>query len=260
MEELQSSFKLLEEVQLKATYDMVLNGRQIVPGETIAMFDRIQLADFREIRDMVVARGGYMNEPRVYWETTNKINLTFQQGVFSREQFSLLMNAKMIKVTDAPLIVSAYEVTESDYYRVVPTKHLPDSEIFIYNIDTGEKLTYERDGNLLRIPTAFTKVVVTYKYIYEGGASVATFGQRAINGFISLEGKTRVKDDTSGLITTGIIKIPKLKLMSGLSIQLGAQANPVVAKFQAECVPVESDYGKYAMEIDFLNNDIDSDM
>ena len=50
------------------------------------------------------------------------------------------------------------------------------------------------------------------------------------NGFLELEGKTRVKDDTSGLITTGIIKIPKLKLMSGLSIRLGAQANPVVGK------------------------------
>jgi hypothetical protein len=50
---------------------------------------------------------------------------------------------------------------------------------------------------------------------------VAEIGRRAFNGFLELEGKTRVKDDTSGQITTGIIKIPQLKLMSGLSIKLG---------------------------------------
>ena len=81
-----------------------------------------------------------------------------------------------------------------------------------------------------------------------------------MNGFVSLEGRTRVKDDTSGLITTGIIKIPKLKLMSGLSIRLGTQANPVVGNFTAEGVPVDSRNSSYVMEFEFLNNDIDSDM
>jgi len=75
-----------------------------------------------------------------------------------------------------------------------------------------------------------------------------------------LEGKTRVKDDTSGLITTGIIKIPKLKLMSGLSMRLGAQANPVVGSFNAECVPVDSRKSSSVIEFYFLNEDIDSDM
>ncbi len=59
---------------------------------------------------------------------------------------------------------------------------------------------------------------------------------------------------------TGIIKIPKLKLMSGLSMRLGAQANPVVGKFSAVGVPVESRHNSYVMEVEFLNNDIDSDM
>ena len=260
MEDTQFSFKLLEDVHLKATYDMVVNGRTIVPGETIALFDKISLANFSEVRDMVAARGGYLNEARVYWDTTREINFTFTQGVFSRTQFSLLNNAKMLNISDQIISLTAYEKTESDYYGVVPTKHVPHDNIFIYDAATGEKLSYTKDGNFLVIPQRYVSVVITYRYLYEGGMQVATFGQRAINGFLSLEGKTRVKDDTSGQITTGIIKIPKLKLMSGLSIQLGTQANPVVGKFSAVGVPVDSDYGKYAMEIEFLNNDIDSDM
>jgi hypothetical protein len=61
-----------------------------------------------------------------------------------------------------------------------------------------------------------------YRYNYTNGATVAKIGQEYLEGFLELEGKTRVKDDTSGLITTGIIRIPQLKLMSGLSMKLGA--------------------------------------
>jgi hypothetical protein len=99
-----------------------------------------------------------------------------------------------------------------------------------------------------------------YRYNYSNGAAVAIIGPQFTQGFLELEGKTRVKDDTSGLITTGIIKIPKLKLMSGLSMRLGAQANPVVGNFNAEGVPVGSGRNSYVMEIYFLDEDIDSDM
>ena len=64
-------------------------------------------------------------------------------------------------------------------------------------------------------------MVVNYRYNYTNGASVAKIGQQFLNGFLELEGYTHIKDDTSGLVTTGVIKIPKLKLMSGLSIRLG---------------------------------------
>ena len=78
---------------------------------------------------------------------------------------------------------------------------------------------------------SLSEFFLKYRYNYTGGASVAQIGQRFLRTFVELEGKTRVKDDTSGLITTGIIQIPKLKLMSGLSMKLGSQANPVVGNF-----------------------------
>jgi hypothetical protein len=78
-----------------------------------------------------------------------------------------------------------------------------------------------RNGNHT-IEFPYKNLVITYQYNYNNGGTVAKIGQPLLNGFVELEGKTRVKDDTSGLVTTGIIRIPKLKLMSGLSMRLGA--------------------------------------
>jgi hypothetical protein len=36
-----------------------------------------------ELKNYVVARGGYDNRGLVYWETTKELRLTFSQGVFS---------------------------------------------------------------------------------------------------------------------------------------------------------------------------------
>jgi len=46
-----------------------------------------------------------------------------------------------------------------------------------------------------------------------------------------LEGQTKVKDDVSGVIKTGIIRIPKIKITSTLSLMLGRNGNPYVLDF-----------------------------
>ena len=52
------SFKLLEEVRLKATYNMKIGNREFEEGETIALFDNIQISGLKEIKDYTAARGG----------------------------------------------------------------------------------------------------------------------------------------------------------------------------------------------------------
>ena len=85
-------------------------------------------------------------------------------------------------------------------------------------------------------------------------------GQRLVNGFVELEGRTRVKDDVSGQVVTGIIKVPRMKLLSEMSIRLGEQANPVVGRFDALCVPVGSRGNTKVMDFILLGDDIDSDL
>ena len=176
-------------------------------------------------------------------------------------QFGLLNNNKVIKVAEGePLLLTYTEELEIDQGGALYTKYYPVDQVFVYDKSTGEKIHWWMYFGHIQTNEQYKDVVVTYRYDYLQGATVLKIGQQFLNGFLELEGKTRVKDDTSGLVTTGIIKIPKLKLMSGLSIRMGAQANPVVGTFTAEGVPVESRRDSYVMEFDFLNNDIDSDM
>lgn len=255
------SFKTLENVRLKATQDIEVNGKIIYEGETIALFDKIQISGLKEIKDYVAATGGFDNRGLVYWETTKEVNLTFSQGVFSNTQFGLLNNAKIISIgQDEPILITTTEVLESDEGGYITTKHPIVDQVFVYNKQTGEKLVHHIWDNKIKIAYDYMDVIVNYRYNYTNGATVAKIGQPFLKGFLELEAQTRVKDDTTGLVTTGIIKIPKLKLMSGLSIKLGTQANPVVGTFQAVGVPVDERKSSYVMEIAFLNNDIDSDM
>lgn len=256
----QGSFKDLEEVSLKATYDIEIGDRIIHAGEILAYFDKIQISNLREIKDYVSANGGFGNRAHVFWETTKEEIFNFSQGVFSKTQLALLSNAKLIQITNEPISIHQREYLESSCDGKIKCKYTPISDIFIYDESTGEKLSYTQEDNILTISDHYKNVIVDYQYNYPNGASLIQFGKRLFNGFVSLEGKTRVKDDITGHVVTGLIKIPKLKLMSDLSMRLGAQANPVVANFNAIGVPVGSRNQSYVMEFYYLNDDITSDL
>ena len=78
-------FKELYEVSLKSTSNIEVNGVQIEPGETIASFDRIQIANFQEIKNIVSANGGWDNRAHIYWETTKEIKINFTQVEFQKK-------------------------------------------------------------------------------------------------------------------------------------------------------------------------------
>jgi hypothetical protein len=102
--------------------------------------------------------------------------------------------------------------------------------------------------------------VVDYYYNYNNNYEILSIGNSLLNGYLSFEGKTRVKDDITGQVKTGIIKIPKLKLLSNLSMRLGSDAIPLVGRLDAVAIPTGPRGSKKVMEIIFLEDDIDSDM
>ena len=103
-------------------------------------------------------------------------------------------------------------------------------------------------------------LIVDYSYNYRDGGRILTCGQPLTTGYLALEGKTRVKDDITGQITTGLIKIPKLKLLSKLSMRLGQDAIPQVGRLDAVAVPTGVRGQQKVMELVFLHDDIDSDI
>jgi hypothetical protein len=69
--------KELYELTLKATYPIEMEGRKFETGEVIARFDKIQIANFKELTSRVSANGGKSNPALVIWEDPKEIQLTF---------------------------------------------------------------------------------------------------------------------------------------------------------------------------------------
>lgn len=257
------SLSELYEVFIKTTYPIEISGKTLAAGETLCVFDKIQISNFNEIKNYVTARGGFNNTDRVFWESTKEVDITFSQGIFNHLQFALLCNARMVfHKKQEKILVSKRESKESDDNGIIILEKKPVGDLFIYNKETGEKIEKYAllDGKNVQIEKPYIETIIDYNYDYDNGAQRVILGNRLIEGFLQLEGKTRVKDDISGKTRTGIIKIPKLKLMSDLSMRLGKNANPVVANFRVKALPSGNRENSEVMDILFLNDDIDSDI
>lgn len=255
------SFKELYDCYLKTTYLIETDGRTFEEGETIAKFDKIQIAGLQELTERITANGGFDNRPHVFWETTRAIDLAFSQGVFSKHHFALISNSKIISINKGDtILISKTEEKESNESGVFYLEELPVGKFFVYDKENGEKIKYSQNEKEITIDTPYLNVIIIYNYNYTGGASQVSIGRRYISGYLSFEGKTRLKDDKNGQVTTGLVKIPKLKLMSDLSIRLGTQANPIIANFMAQGIPTGVKGNSYVTEFLFLNNDVDSDL
>ena len=255
-------FKELYEVSLKATYPIEIGDRKIEVGETVAAFDKIRVANFEEKKNFISANGGFDNRARVWWEETKEIRITLAQGVFSQAQLALMTNAKLL-TNDGQAIVQVHsrEEVESDENGKAVVKHHIQTPLFVYDKQTGDKITdFTYNEDVIIVDKPFQELLVDYYYAYDNKYSVLSFGRALTNGYLSLEGKTRVKDDITGQVTTGILKIPKLKLLSNLSMRLGQDAVPLVGRLDAVAVPTGERGQKKVMEIIFLSDDIDSDM
>ena len=250
-------------VQLKSTYPIEIKGKEIAAGETIAAFDKIQIANFHKIHNEVMAQGGYQNRRLVVWDRTEGVDLIFTQGIFSKTQMALMQNAGLLTIEkNQTIAIAQRDLLETDSEGIITLTHEPiDSWIFVYNKETGEKLTGLRRiaKDKIQTPLVYKEVIVDYEYAYDNGADVSFVGEDIFDGFLSLEGRTRIKDDETGETHTAIIYIPKLKITSDFTLTLGQNAQPVVGRFKATALVTGERKQSKALEIYYLNDDIDED-
>lgn len=258
----QFSLKELYDFSLKATYKLKIGDYEFEPGETIAFFDKIQIANFKEIDSSVAARGGFENQTRVVWQKTDGVRINFQQGVFDEKQLALLTNARLLqRAENLGITIPQREILETDEDGTLTLKEEPLEKIFIYGVDSKEReLNFELNGTSVTGLAPYTDYLIDYFYNYMGSGENVLIGRRLINGMLYATGKTRVKDDVTGLVRTGILRIPKFKLMSDLSMTLGTQANPVVGTMEGLALPIGGKGSAHCMEFITLSSDIDSDM
>ena len=250
-------------VQLKSTYPIEIKGVQYAAGEVVAAFDKIQIANFKDISKEVAAQGGYQNRKLVVWDRTEGVNLIFTQGVFSKTQLGLMNNARVLHIDKNSIIrIAQRDELETDDEGKITLTHVPiDSWIFVYNKETGEKLTDLSmiDNKTIQTPLIYKDVIVDYEYGYDNGADVEIIGEEIFDGFLTLEGRSRIKDDITGETHTAIIYIPKLKITSDFNLTLGTNAQPMVGKFAGVALSTGERKRSRALEIYYLDEDIDRD-
>ena len=254
------SLKELYDLKLKATYPMEIGDRSIESGEIIAYFDKIQVANFDEITKKAVARGGFDNRGYVFWESTKEIQFSFVQGIFSASQYVMFINSKIGNLERENITLTQRELKESDEFGSFMLKEIPSGNIFVYDKDTGTKINFSNEGRKITIDSLYKEVIVDYQFEYTDNAQVYNIGQKLFKGFIELEGRTKIKEDITGKVRTGIIKIPKLKIVSNLSLRLGKSAAPMTGSFGAIAVPDGTRGSSKVMEFYLLEDDIDSDI
>ena len=256
--------KELYDLTLKATYPIEMQGRKFEPGEVIARFDKIQIANFKELTSRVSAKGGYQNGSLIIWEDPKEIQVTFNQGVFSKRQFALLSNSKLLVSKDGENIkVPGHFLGESDKDGKIYLNKANVDQVFVYDARTGVRinpLLISVANGEITIEDKYLNVEIDFMYDYENEYSTMVLGQKLIGGFLSLEGKTRVKDDITGKTRTALLRIPRLKLVSDLSMRLGREATPIMANFSAIGLPNVGRNDKKIMELLFLSDDIDAEI
>lgn len=256
------SLKELYDVLIKPTYNIEVNGKTFTPNEVVVAFDKIQISNFNEVAKTVTAHGGFGDKDHVWWTTVEEIKLNLVQGVFSNEQLAILTNSRLVtKEKNAKFVFTQREALDADENGAIQLKYAPVDYMYVYDIDGNQITDYtviseDTIGNL----KVGKRYIIDYGYLYKDGYSTLTIGSQLTNGYFSLQAKTRVKDDITGKVRTCVFIIPKLKLMSGLSMRLGDTATPIVGQLNAVALPVGSRGNETVMELVFLNDDIDSDI
>lgn len=253
--------KEVYDVTLRCPFPMVLNGRSYKENEPIIKFNKIQLAPLTESKSRAYASGGYGNAQLVNWEKTNEVSFMVSEGVISKTGFAVLSNSQLLQKEEGEIVKIPFsEELETNENGEVELKYIPNW-VNIYNLDTLERIdNYELDEKILKLKTPYLQILIDYQFDYKDKAKILTVGKRLINGYLKLDGKMRLKDDSDGHIKTGIIEIPRIKLMSDLSMRLGSEAVPYVYNFHIVGLPVGDRGNQYVCKIIMLDNEIDSDL
>ena len=254
--------KELYDISLKSTFPMKIGEREIEEGESILHFDKIDISMLDTVTSRVAAVGGFDNRPQVIWEQTKQINFSLKRGVMSKTSWALVTNSKMVHSQKGTKVKISYtEKVESDEFGKATLKYAP-CKLFLYNLENGQKITdYTIDEKVITVSAPYMGLLADYEFEYDNDSyETLTIGNRLLQGYLRLEGKIEFKDDKDGLEKTGILVIPKLTLVTDLSIRLGKSAEPVVGTIEAIGFPVGSRGNSLVCSITFLEENLRSDI
>ena len=262
----QFGVKDLYKVVMRATYNMKVGNRDIVAGEPILYLDGAQMFAMAQSTGYRAARGGKHNLAHVVWENPGDVTFAIQQGVISPMGYALLTNLQVLEAPiDSTTVLTKNELIEVDDYGKIYLNQTPMSgkPLFIYLFAGNviqEKIT---DFTILEgvvnvgIELAGETLLVDYSYNYGEPAQEYRLGKERFNGFLSMEARYYSKGE-SGLEYTNIIYVPKVKILSDISLRVGENvAGPTLSTFNIVALAEKIDGEPVVMRMLQLEEDVD---
>jgi len=272
--------KELNKVVLKAKVPMQFGERRLEIGESVLYFEKVNMSLLTEQNRPIMARGGWGNMPHVIWEDRSEVRFTLSEGVMSSISMGILLSASM-SVPNKSLFIPVHEVVseleltndEIDELDNIPfgesnlngyenrkfigLSNLPsfnDRKAFIYTYDrnVAQKKVYgvykkflETQGKyIVELTPPFesgVEYLVDYYYEYSDDALVYMIQKERFNGLFTLEGMFYSKDENEGKNYPNLIYMPKVRIVSDISLRLGERADPTTAVFNIIGMPETTD-------------------
>ena len=269
---------------------MNFGSRYIEEGEPVMYFTNIKIGTLREQRTPIMARGGWANLPHVIWEDSSGVEFTLSEGVMSSISMGMLLSSVtsspepqeplLVYKTEGPFILNDEHQLFLEHWPV--TRDKKKTFIFEYECDVPQRKVYGKripgkvdpfdtkkdrpcievyeDRELQQLADLNKKYIVDYYYEYKDDALIYTVQKERFNGLFTLEGKFYSKDENEGLDYTNIIYMPKVRVVSDISLRLGERADPATSVFNIIGMPenVVGNGKNVIMKIMRLNKDIDA--
>ena len=290
--------KELYEVVLRAKVPMQFGNRYIESQEPVLYFNNVNMSLLTEQDRPVFARGGWGNMPRVVWDERSEVQFQMIEGVMSSVGMSILLGANVLaRQEDKPLYIHMKEgPMECSMNNVVQLKHwpagMPEHKAFIFEYardaiqqkmygkfyisnsdqqklsneeitmnDILPRLAIYKDKNCLEAAENDRKYVIDYYYKYEDEALSYLLERERFNGLFTLEAKFYSQDENEGNRYTNILYMPKVRIVSNISLRLGERADPTVSTFNIIGMPeTVGEYKNLIVDITRLGQDIDADI
>lgn len=290
--------KELYEVVLRTKNPLQFGNRYIEADEPVLYFNNVNMSLLTEQNSPTFARGGWANMPRVIWEDRSEVQFQMIEGVMSSIGMSILLGANVtaskeekplyIHMKEEPDIFSHKKIINEEE-KDVPYVNLkynpiryPTKKIFIFRYDRNTiqekiygkfeedivdglgrpvyRLELYEDKNCIKPAKNSGKYVIDYYYEYREDALIYNVAKERFNGLFTLEGKFYSKDENEGINYTNVLYMPKVRIVSDISLRLGERADPTVSNFRIIGLPeTVGDQKNLIMEITRLNRDIDTD-
>lgn len=288
--------KEMYDINIRLNQPLEIGGRKYDINETILSFERADIAQVQENKEHKQARGGYNNNMLIDWEIDKEVTFAITHGILSPTTWAVLSNSKLNK-KGAKSVSFKEQLTvieDEDFWYVdlkyipnhvdgtwglqgnpeneqmpmgrrewLPLKPLPpksDRFLFCYDMETGNRIMkFDICGNRIIFRGEHRKVMVDYTFDYVDDILQLDIGNRLINGFLNLTAKVTAKDFFTGEPRTAIIEIPKLKIVSSLSMKLGTSYNePIINDFYFIGYPQEGQRAEMnsVCRFTFLNSEL----